>query len=66
MFFCKDHRDVVKSEHPDVSFGEIGKILGQQWSNMSEKEKKPYLKKAEDDKKRYQDEMASYEPEGSD
>eukprot|EP00898_Chlorokybus_atmophyticus_P008929 jgi/Chlat1/9037/Chrsp94S08306 len=62
MFFCKDRREDIKAENPDVSFGEIGKILGQEWSSMSDKEKRPYVQKAEKDKERYTAEMANYEP----
>jgi len=63
MFYCKEQREKVKASQPDISFGEIGKVLGQQWSAMGEKEKKPFLKKAEQDKKRYQTEMQNYEPD---
>lgn len=40
MFYCKEQREKVKASQPDISFGEIGKVLGQQWSAMGEKEKK--------------------------
>jgi hypothetical protein len=40
MFYCKEQREKVKANQPDITFGEIGKVLGQQWSSMSEKEKK--------------------------
>lgn len=40
MFYCKEQREKVKASQPDISFGEIGKVLGQQWSAMSEKDKK--------------------------
>ncbi|KAG0751912.1 hypothetical protein G6F57_017189 [Rhizopus arrhizus] len=59
MFFSQDQRPNVKEENPKASFGEIGKILGERWKALSEEEKKPYLKKAEDDKKRYEDEKAA-------
>ncbi|CAI7782391.1 unnamed protein product [Closterium sp. NIES-54] len=62
MFYCKEQREVVKSNNPDVSFGELGKILGAQWKELDDKEKRPYMKMAEDDKKRYQDEIESLEP----
>ncbi|CAI5476506.1 unnamed protein product [Closterium sp. Yama58-4] len=62
MFYCKEQREVVKANNPDVSFGELGKILGAQWKELDDKEKRPYMKMAEDDKKRYQDEIESLEP----
>jgi len=61
MFFCQEQREVVKAENPDITFGEIGKILGAKWKDLSEKEKKPYMKKAENDKKRYQAEIDAYQ-----
>eukprot|EP00897_Mesotaenium_endlicherianum_P007519 jgi/Mesen1/6796/ME000035S06175 len=64
MIYCKEQREVVKANNPDVSFGELGKILGSQWSTLEEKEKKPYLKKAEADKQRYTEELAAYEEGG--
>ncbi|KAI7875292.1 hypothetical protein K492DRAFT_136696 [Lichtheimia hyalospora FSU 10163] len=58
MFFSQANRQKVKDENPDASFGEIGKLLGAKWSKMSEDEKKPYIAKAEEDKKRYEAEKA--------
>ncbi|CAO3614253.1 unnamed protein product [Mucor fragilis] len=59
MFFSQDQRTTVKDENPDATFGQIGKLLGEKWKNMSDDEKKPYVKKAEADKKRYEDEKAA-------
>jgi hypothetical protein len=59
MFFSQEHRKLVQGEHPDASFGEIGKILGDKWKHMSERDKKPYVEKAEIDKKRYESEKAA-------
>ena len=40
MFFVQDYRERIKSENPDVSFGEVGKLLGAKWKELTEKEKK--------------------------
>mmetsp|Transcript_35270 Transcript_35270/g.57029 ORF Transcript_35270/g.57029 Transcript_35270/m.57029 type:complete len:98 (+) Transcript_35270:303-596(+) len=40
MFYSMEIRDSVKSEHPDAGFGEIGKIIGRQWGELSERDKK--------------------------
>ena len=40
MFYCKEQREIVKQNNPDVSFGELGKILGAQWKDLSEKDKR--------------------------
>ncbi|KAI8067538.1 putative high-mobility group non-histone chromosomal protein, partial [Gongronella butleri] len=60
MFFSQDKREQVKAENPNVSFGQIGKILGEKWGAMSEADKKPYVQKAEKDKARYEAEKAAY------
>ncbi|KAI8390215.1 high mobility group box domain-containing protein [Blakeslea trispora] len=59
MFFSQERRATVKEENPEASFGQIGKILGEKWQAMSAEEKKPYVEKAEADKKRYESEKAS-------
>lgn len=52
----------------DISFflffflilGELGKLLGAQWKDMDEEAKKPYVKKADADKVRYEKAKAEY------
>ncbi|KAJ5094092.1 Non-histone chromosomal protein 6 [Penicillium angulare] len=61
MFFANDNRDKVREENPGISFGQVGKTLGDKWKALSESERKPYDKKAADDKKRYEDEKAKYQ-----
>ena len=39
ILFCSEKRPEVKTKFPDASFGETGKILGQMWSQLSEKDK---------------------------
>jgi len=38
----------------------VGKILGEKWKELSDKEKRPYEDKAKKDKERYENEKASY------
>jgi len=42
ILFCKEHRDKVKQENPDASFGAIGKILGTMYEALSDEEKAAY------------------------
>ena len=56
-----DHRDKIKADNPDIKFGEIAKMAGAQWKEMSAEDKQPYEAKAEADKKRYAAEMKAYE-----
>ncbi|KAK5940048.1 Non-histone chromosomal protein 6 [Knufia obscura] len=71
MFFANDQRDTVREENPGISFGQVGKVLGDKWKALSEKQRAPYDAKAAADKKRYEEEKAKYnaaedEEEGSD
>jgi HMG (high mobility group) box len=60
MIFASEKREEIKKENPDATFGELGKLLGQAWKDITEKEKEKYNKKAEKDKKRYDEEMKNY------
>ena len=42
MLFSKENRAKVKEENPDITFGGIGKKLGEMWRALSEKEKAAY------------------------
>ena len=60
MFFVQDYRERIKEENPEASFGEVGKLLGAKWKEMSEAEKKPYNDMANRDKARAEAEKAAY------
>ena len=63
MFFCNQNRErLVKNTTTAGSLAESGKILGQQWAKVSEKEKAKYTALAEKDRARYDKEMLSYVP----
>lgn len=40
--------------------GQVGKILGERWKALNDKQRTPYEAKAAADKKRYEDEKAAY------
>ena len=60
MFFANEQRDSVREENPGITFGQVGKILGERWKALSEKQRAPYEAKAQADKKRYEDEKSAY------
>ncbi len=60
MFFANEQRENVREENPGVSFGQVGKLLGERWKALSEKQRAPYEAKAAADKKRYEDEKQAY------
>jgi len=40
----------VKKENPEVTFGEVGKVLGEKWKNISASDKAKYEEMAKKDK----------------
>jgi hypothetical protein len=60
MFFANEQRENVREENPGVTFGQVGKILGERWKALTEKQRAPYEAKAAADKKRYEDEKQAY------
>lgn len=60
MFFSQDHRERVKAANPEAGFGDVGRLLGAKWKEMSDAEKKPYLDMANRDKARAEAEKAAY------
>lgn len=60
MFFANEQRPNVIAENANISFGQVGKILGERWKALSEKQRQPYEAKAAADKKRYEEEKAAY------
>ncbi|MCJ1482386.1 Non-histone chromosomal protein 6 [Schaereria dolodes] len=60
MFFANEQRDNVREENPGISFGQVGKVLGERWKALNIKQREPYEAKAKADKQRYEDEKASY------
>ncbi|TFY65549.1 hypothetical protein EVG20_g5531, partial [Dentipellis fragilis] len=61
MFFSQDWRERIKTENPDASFGEVGKLLGAKWKELDDSEKKPYVEQAARDKTRAEQEKAEYD-----
>jgi DNA repair protein RAD16 len=62
IFFSNAVRDRVKGENPEISskLGEIAKKMGEMWRGLSLSEKEPYHRLAEEDKRRYANEMENY------
>jgi len=44
IVFCNEKRPEVKAKNPDASFGDMGKLLGALWKNLSESQKASYKK----------------------
>lgn len=61
--FLNDQRKLFKAS--SLPFHEITKLIGNKWSSLSLSEKKPYLEKAEEEKKRYREELRVYRQSGA-
>jgi hypothetical protein len=48
IIFSQEKRQQIKDENPTATFGEIGKILGKSWKNLSLQEKMAYQKRSEE------------------
>jgi len=60
MYFSNDNRDKVKADNPGIPFGQVGKLLGEQWKALTAEDKVKYDEMAKKDKERYQAQMAEY------
>lgn len=60
IIFNKENRDKIKTDNPGVSFGELGKLIGNAWKALNETQKLIYEQKAVVDKQRYNTEMETY------
>lgn len=56
LFFSQANRAKLKEENASLTFGELGKLLGEKWNALSSEEKKPYEEQAEQDKQRAEQE----------
>ncbi|BDA45001.1 probable non-histone chromosomal protein 6 [Coccomyxa sp. Obi] len=60
MFFSSAKRDEVKKENPEISFGEVGKVLGEKWKAIGATEKAKFEEMAKKDKVRYAKAIEAY------
>lgn len=61
MFFSNERRPTLKEEQPDLPFGDYAKLIGEEWKQMDDADKKPYTDMAEKDKKRAERQGKTYE-----
>jgi len=66
MFFMKDKRKEFKEKFPEKPFGELSREMSKAWHQMSDDDKKDYLRQTEEDKIRYQKAMENYTPPSDD
>ncbi len=62
MCFSNEVRPEIREQYPDLSFGDVAKMVGKKYQELTTEEKVKYEKLAEKDKERYEKEMANYDP----
>jgi len=65
IIYCKDIRDTVKTENPDLNNKQIMAEMGARWKNADENTKKKYEKLASEDKERYLREKSAHSAGGA-
>ena len=61
FFYNQERREKLKKEQPNLDNKEIIKTMSAEWNKLSDDQKKPYIQKAEADKKRYEAEKKAYD-----
>jgi hypothetical protein len=64
MYYSKHHRNVLKQENSDLSFGDLGKTVGAMWKCTTPEERRPFEEQAALDKDRYQKQATAYKTQG--
>ncbi|KAJ3202730.1 Non-histone chromosomal protein 6 [Entophlyctis luteolus] len=65
LIFANENRARVRAANPDASFGQVGKLLGHEWKEISEAEKQKYVALQEKEKAKYTKAMADYKGESA-
>ena len=66
ILFTTKNRPEIRKAHPEAQFGEIAKLVAEQWRLLSPEEKKPYQDQAREEKlrvKEYNDQVRKDHPE---
>jgi HMG (high mobility group) box len=66
FFFSNEVRSKIKQENPDLSFGELGKKIGEMFRELSPADKEKYEKLATNDTLRYKKELAAHKSKDDD
>ncbi|CAG8671889.1 11625_t:CDS:2, partial [Acaulospora colombiana] len=60
LFYALEMRPHIAEQNPGSTVGPISKIIAGHWKNLTPEQRKPWEKKASDDKARYAREMETY------
>lgn len=60
LFFSAQKRPQLKTANPKATVGDNSKQLSNEWRQMTDKEKEPYIKMADRDKERYDQQKVAF------
>jgi hypothetical protein len=60
MIYTGLHRERIKKENPDATFGELNKLFGAAWNEASKEERAKCEKQSAKDKQRYNEELEAW------
>lgn len=63
QFFMKSRREAVKLANPDLSSADLQKALADEWRELDEAGRAPFIAKAKTDKARHTKEASKYVPD---
>ena len=62
LYFTMERRAPLKVENPEMVFGDLTRLVAEEWGDLSDSRKGKFQKLADADKKRYATEMEGYTP----
>ena len=65
LFYTLDRRPELKKLRPELGHKQLLSEMGIEWNKMKEEDKRKYVLKSEEDKKRYEKEKAAYDAKNS-
>jgi hypothetical protein len=61
IFFAEERRRIHAEQAQSIGFSGLGKMIGQRWTMLTDKQREPYHTMAQKDIGRYREEMKTYE-----
>lgn len=61
-FFVQSRRETYKDQQKAVKFADFSRECSELWKRISDSDKEEFVKKAQEDKERYDAEMKDYSP----
>ncbi len=60
LYFSQGRRQQIKDKNPEMKNTEVSRLLGEQWRNASEEERRPYVDKEKGEREKYKVSIADW------